>query len=76
MDPKKHSEFTGSKATGKPRVGSKFTAWDGYITGKNLKLVRGKKIVQEWKTTDWREKELPQSWNSHSNRRRTAQSSR
>ncbi len=29
LDPTKHSEFTGSKATGKPKVGSKFTAWDG-----------------------------------------------
>ena len=53
IDPKKHSEFTGSKATGKPVVGSKFTAWDGYIQGKNLELEKGKRIVQEWVTTDW-----------------------
>ena len=33
VDPKKHSEFTGSQATGKPVVGGKFTAWDGYILG-------------------------------------------
>jgi activator of HSP90 ATPase len=50
---KKHSEFTGSKATGNPAVGSRFTAWDGYISGKNLELEKGKKIVQEWVTTDW-----------------------
>ena len=50
---KKHSEFTGSKATGNPTVGSKFTAWDGYISGKNLELEKGKRIVQEWVTTDW-----------------------
>ena len=48
-----HSAFTGSKATGDPKVGSKFTAWDGYISGKNLELDRGKRIVQEWTTTDW-----------------------
>jgi activator of HSP90 ATPase len=53
IDPKKHSEFTGSKATGKPVVGGKFTAWDGYIQGKNLELEKGKRIVQEWVTTDW-----------------------
>ena len=53
MDSKIHSEFTGSKATGKPVVGAKFTAWDGYIFGKNLELVKGKKIVQEWETTEW-----------------------
>jgi len=54
-DSKIHSEFTGSKATGKPVVGAKFTAWDGYIFGKNLELAKGKKIVQEWQTTDWPE---------------------
>jgi activator of HSP90 ATPase len=53
MDAKKHSAFTGSKATCNAKVGGKFTAWDGYISGKNLELVRGKKIVQEWITTDW-----------------------
>jgi activator of HSP90 ATPase len=53
MDPKKHSEFTGSKATVSPRVGGKFTAWDGYISGRNLELEKGKKIVQEWVTSEW-----------------------
>jgi uncharacterized protein YndB with AHSA1/START domain len=53
MDPKKHSAFTGSNATGDPRVGGKFTAWDGYISGRNLELDRGKRIVQEWITTEW-----------------------
>jgi len=55
LDPKKHSAFTGSKATGKARVGSKFTAWDGYISGKHLELEKGKRIVQEWVTTEWPE---------------------
>lgn len=53
LDPKKHSDFTGSKATGKAVVGTKFTAWDGYISGIILKLENGKRIVQEWRTTDW-----------------------
>ncbi len=53
VDPAKHAAFTGSPATGKPKVGSKFTAWDGYITGKYVKLERGKKIVHEWTTTEW-----------------------
>jgi activator of HSP90 ATPase len=55
VDPKKHTEFTGSKATGAPRVGAKFTAWDGYISGKHLELEKGKRIVQEWRTTEWPE---------------------
>jgi activator of HSP90 ATPase len=53
MDEKKHSEFTGAKAKIDPRVGGKFMTWDGYSFGKNLKLVKGKLIVQEWKTTEW-----------------------
>jgi len=55
IDAKKHSAFTGSKATDDPRVGGKFTAWDGYISGKNLELEKGKRIVQEWMTTEWPE---------------------
>jgi activator of HSP90 ATPase len=59
MDAKKHSAITGSKATSDPRVGGKFTAWDGYISGKNLELEKGKKIVQEWVTTEWPENYPP-----------------
>jgi activator of HSP90 ATPase len=53
MDARKHSAFTGGKATCNPKVGGKISAWDGYITGRNLRLVEGKRIVQEWITTDW-----------------------
>jgi len=53
MDAKKHSAFTGSRATCDPKVGGEFTAWDGYISGKNLELEKGKRIIQEWVTTDW-----------------------
>jgi activator of HSP90 ATPase len=59
VDPKKHSEFTASKATGKPVVGGKFTAWDGYISGKFLELEEGKRVVQEWMSTDFSEGYLP-----------------
>jgi uncharacterized protein YndB with AHSA1/START domain len=55
VDPEKHSEFTDSKATGKPKVGGKFTSWDGYIYGKFLELEPGKRVVQQWETTDWAE---------------------
>ena len=55
IDAGKHSAFTGQKATCDPKVGGKFTAGDGYISGKNLELEKGKRIVQEWKTTEWPE---------------------
>jgi activator of HSP90 ATPase len=53
VDPKKHAAFTGSGASGTPKEGSKYTAWDGYIFGKYLKLEKGKRVVQEWTTTEW-----------------------
>jgi uncharacterized protein YndB with AHSA1/START domain len=53
VDPKKHAAFTGAEATCDARVGGEFTAWDGYITGKNLELEKGKRIVQEWSTSEW-----------------------
>lgn len=55
MDAKKHSAFTGAKATGEVKVGGEFSAWDGYITGRNLELEKGKHIVQEWITSEWPE---------------------
>ncbi len=49
MSSEEHSTFTSSEARISRRVGGKFTAGDGYITGKNLALVPGKKIVQAWR---------------------------
>ena len=53
LDPKKHAAFTGDSATGTPKVGGKFAAGDGYISGKYLKLDKGKRILHEWTTTEW-----------------------
>jgi len=55
LDSKKHTAFTGAHARVDPKVGGKFSAWDGYITGKTLLLKRGQKIVQSWRTTDFPE---------------------
>jgi activator of HSP90 ATPase len=55
MDSKKHAAFTASPAKISAVVGGKFTAWEGYIFGKNLALAKGKRIVQEWSTTEWPE---------------------
>jgi activator of HSP90 ATPase len=50
-----HTAFTGSEAECSARVGGRFRAWDKYISGKNVKLVKDKMIVQEWKTSEWPE---------------------
>lgn len=48
-----HSAMTGSPAKASVRIGGRFTAWDGYISGKNLELEPGKRIVQAWRTTEF-----------------------
>lgn len=53
LNGKKHSDMTGAKATAAANVGGSFTAWDGYISGTNLELEEGKRIVQDWQTTEW-----------------------
>jgi activator of HSP90 ATPase len=53
VSPKKHAAFTGAAATGVARPGGEFTAWDGYITGKYVELDPPRRILQEWRTTEW-----------------------
>jgi uncharacterized protein YndB with AHSA1/START domain len=48
-----HSAMTGSPATVEPRVGGKFSAWDGYITGKTLEMKPNSRIVQAWRTSEF-----------------------
>jgi activator of HSP90 ATPase len=54
MDSRKHSEFTGDKATISRKVGGKFTVGE-YIQGVNLELFPDQKIVQSWRGSDWPE---------------------
>jgi activator of HSP90 ATPase len=55
LDSKMHAEFTGDAAHIDPKVGGKYTAWDGYIMGKNLELETPKRILQSWRTTEFPE---------------------
>lgn len=55
MDSEKHSAFTGGKAEISREVGGDFTIMGGGLGGKNLELVRDKKIVQSWRSGDWPE---------------------
>jgi activator of HSP90 ATPase len=55
LSTKGHSEMTGSPAKVTAVQGRPFSAWDGYISGKNLELKPGKLIVQSWRTTDFPE---------------------
>lgn len=54
-NPEIHTAFTGAEATGEPKVGQAFTAWDGYITGVYRELQANTKIVADWSTSEWPE---------------------
>ncbi len=51
LDSDGHAAMTGSAAQASPREGAAFTAWGGYIGGRNLVLQPGRRIVQSWRTT-------------------------
>ena len=46
-----HTAMTGGEATASDALNGTFTAWDGYISGRNLALDPGQRIVQAWRTT-------------------------
>lgn len=56
MDSKKHSQFSGAEAKISRSVGGKIAAYDSDISGKNLELVKDKKIVQQWREAYWPQK--------------------
>jgi uncharacterized protein YndB with AHSA1/START domain len=53
LDSAGHSEMTGGDAAMSDEIGAKVSAWDGYISGRNLELVPGERIVQSWRTTQF-----------------------
>lgn len=55
IDSRKHSKFTGSKASISRAVGGKFSVFDGGLSGVNLELVTDKRIVQSWRLSEWTE---------------------
>lgn len=55
LDSDGHTRMTGGKAEMAGAVGGEYTAWDAYISGKNLELTPGRRIVQSWRTTHFPE---------------------
>src|SRR5450756_460319 len=53
LDSLSHSEMTRAEASMSNEIGAEVSAWDGYITGRNLELVPGERIVQSWRTTQF-----------------------
>lgn len=53
IDSAHHSSMTGMTAKIEPEVGAKFSACNGYVTGKLVILDLGRRIVMSWRTTDF-----------------------
>jgi uncharacterized protein YndB with AHSA1/START domain len=53
IDGERHTAMTGGEAESDPRVGGRFTAWGGYITGTHEELERPRRIVQRWRTSEF-----------------------
>jgi len=53
LDSRRHSRFTGQSAKMSRKEGGRFTAGDDYISGTNVELVPGKRIVQAWRASEW-----------------------
>jgi activator of HSP90 ATPase len=50
---KRHAKFSGAPASISRKVGGAFTCYGGYLTGINLELVPGRKIIQAWRSKHW-----------------------
>lgn len=53
LDNKKHEAVIGGKTRISREVGGTVTTFDGWASGKNIELVKDKKIVQSWRGDDW-----------------------
>jgi activator of HSP90 ATPase len=53
LDSARHGEMTGTQCAIDPAVGGVFSVSDGYITGTNVLLEPGQRIVQSWRTSEF-----------------------
>jgi activator of HSP90 ATPase len=53
MDADKHSKATGAPAKISATEGAEYSVHSGYITGKNLQLIKNRLIVQTWRAQNW-----------------------
>jgi activator of HSP90 ATPase len=53
VDTKKFAAVTGAPASGDPAEGGAFSAFGGHITGRNVELVPGARVVQAWRAKTW-----------------------
>ena len=54
LDPKQHAAAIADKVSISRKVGARFTAFNGMLSGRNLVIVPGKLIVQTWRARPWK----------------------
>ncbi len=58
LDPKQHAAFTGAPVKIAARVGARFEAFQGALSGVILQLVPNRLIVQSWRSTQFPKRDL------------------
>jgi uncharacterized protein YndB with AHSA1/START domain len=53
LDGNEHAAMTGGSASAEDGVGGRFNVFDDYITGENVELTVGERIVQRWRSKDF-----------------------
>ncbi len=53
VNPETIESWGAGPATMDDKAGTEFSLWDGDIHGRNVEVVAGKKLVQEWFGGDW-----------------------
>ena len=58
MDSEQHTAATQAKAVVNRRVGGKFSAFGGMLSGRMLAIVPNRMIVQSWRAKHWKKTDL------------------
>ena len=53
-----HYAATGARAVMSRKVGGAFTAHGGHLRGRNLAIVPGRLVVQSWRGSNWKKRDL------------------
>ncbi|HEV3058105.1 MAG TPA: ester cyclase [Vicinamibacterales bacterium] len=54
MDARRHTEMTGEAAQIDRKPGGAFTTYGGHVSGKTIESVPDRKLVQDWRASDWK----------------------
>ena len=55
IDARQFSAFTGAPAEISPEAGGAFSMFGGMISGRNIELMSGQRVVQAWRAGNWAE---------------------